>query len=123
MTKEVCNYRDEIIKMYSQGIPMWKIGQSFNINRRQVERELRKEGINLRSPERKEDGEKYLAGGRWSIHIGGKTKRLARAVMEQILGRIIPKGFHVHHKNRERLDDSPKNLQLLTKREHSRLRK
>jgi len=113
----------EIVKMYSQGIPMWKIGQRFGITTREVRRELKKAGVNLRLHERKKDGEKYLAGGRWNVHVRGETKRHARVVMEKILGRPIPKGFEVHHKNRKGLDDSLGNLQLLTEREHSRLHK
>lgn len=30
----------------------------------------------------------------------------------------IPKGYHIHHKNMDKLDDRPKNLVLMTRKEH-----
>lgn len=44
-----------------------------------------------------------------------------RLVMEAVIGRILRRNEVVHHKNGDRADNRPHNLQLMTKREHDRL--
>ena len=41
-----------------------------------------------------------------------------RKVAEIATGQKIPKGYEVHHVNREKLDNDPDNLQVLSKEEH-----
>ena len=43
-----------------------------------------------------------------------------RKVAEIVYGEI-PKGHEVHHKNRNKLDNSPDNLQVLSKEEHRKI--
>ena len=45
----------------------------------------------------------------------------ARHVMEQYLGRYLDTNEIVHHCNRNKLDDSIENLELIYKKEHDRL--
>lgn len=44
-----------------------------------------------------------------------------RLVMESIVGRYLEHDEQVHHKNMDRSDDSPSNLEILTLSEHNRL--
>jgi hypothetical protein len=62
---------------------------------------------------------KFLSVFNGYIYIRGKKR--ARLVMERILNSPIPKGFCVHHKNKNKTDDRPENLLLLFMPEHSRL--
>lgn len=41
-----------------------------------------------------------------------------RYVMEQMLGRPLRRDEHVHHKNHDRLDNRPENLEVVTSAEH-----
>lgn len=41
--------------------------------------------------------------------------------MEQVLGHPIPKGYIVHHKDEDITNDSPDNLELMTRAKHSSL--
>jgi hypothetical protein len=50
----------------------------------------------------------------------GYVKR-ADLVAEIALGRSLLPSEIVHHKNHDKIDDRPENLQVLTKQEHSRL--
>lgn len=50
----------------------------------------------------------------------GYVKR-ADLVAEQMIGRHLLPSEVVHHRNHDKLDDRPENLQVLTKQEHSRL--
>lgn len=51
---------------------------------------------------------------------GGLYVRRNRAVMTSILGRALSRNEHVHHKNEDRSDDSPDNLELISPAEHNR---
>lgn len=44
-----------------------------------------------------------------------------RITMERILGRTLTSNEHVHHKNGNRADNRPKNLQVLSNSEHQKL--
>ena len=58
----------------------------------------------------------YLCGN----YFQKKGKRLHRAVWEYHHGEI-PKGYHVHHKDEDRTNNSIDNLQLLEAKKHERL--
>jgi hypothetical protein len=51
---------------------------------------------------------------------GGKYIRRSRLVMEQVVGRFLGRDEHVHHINRNTLDDRPENLQIMTRIAHLR---
>lgn len=52
----------------------------------------------------------------------GKGQRLEhRVVMEQVLGRSLARSETVHHKNRNRLDNRPENLEVLDNAVHTAL--
>lgn len=51
--------------------------------------------------------------------VNNRYVYIHRFVMEQMLGRILVQGEVVHHKNGNKEDNRPKNLELMTNSEHS----
>lgn len=62
------------------------------------------------------DGERFYLCGNYFQHRG---KRLHRTVWQYHNG-AIPKGYHVHHKDENKSNNSIENLELVKAEEHSR---
>ena len=62
---------------------------------------------------------KSRAQGKAYTKISGRHKH--RVIAEQMLGRKLYKGEVVHHKDRNKLNNDPSNLEIMTQSEHARL--
>lgn len=51
----------------------------------------------------------------------GKLRREHRIVMEQVIGRPLARNEEVHHRNGDKSDNRPENLEILSSAEHRRL--
>ena len=84
----------------------WTKRKSFEL----VERK----GLLLKSDDR-------LRGNYRKVQINGQSRHRARRIWEEAHGCTVPKGYHVHHLDGNRLNDTPENLQAMPAREHHRL--
>lgn len=50
----------------------------------------------------------------------GRKVRLHRYVWEKYNG-VIPKGYHIHHKDKNKFNNNIENLEMLSAREHEKL--
>ena len=64
-----------------------------------------------------------ISHGRWIVKIKpGKFKRQSKFVFEEVSGfKINDKEFQVHHKDKNRLNDRPSNLEKITPRKHGKI--
>lgn len=120
-------------ELYEEGKTIYQIAEIVGISPTGVWKRLKKQGAILRAGGTRK-------GNHWSIEKRGvefigadgrvwvrgirssrkrNSKRRAIVVMEQILGKPIPRGYIVHHKNEDILDDSPTNLELIKKGSHN----
>lgn len=53
-----------------------------------------------------------------TVKINGKTKLLHRHVMEQVLGRRLLPTEHVHHRDGDRKNNDPANLEVMSCHDH-----
>ncbi len=54
------------------------------------------------------------------VMVDNKERYEHRVIMERILGRALSRDEHVHHKNHDKTDNSPDNLEVLSASEHHR---
>lgn len=57
--------------------------------------------------------------GLWKVRPG-KLQNRAQWIIEQLTGQAVPKGYDVHHEDRNTLNDDPSNLKLTVGNEHKR---
>ncbi|MBS6056530.1 MAG: HNH endonuclease [Pantoea sp.] len=76
----------------------------------------------LKNADKNARGFRINSGGYKEFTRGEHKGRSEHVViMESIIGRRITRNEHVHHKDRNKLNNDPSNLQLLTISEHSAL--
>lgn len=65
----------------------------------------------------------YKTGGKpyKAVTVGGRQVREHRAIMERLIGRSLLPGEVVHHKDGNKLNNSPDNLMLMKKSDHSKI--
>lgn len=62
---------------------------------------------------------KHMTSGHEMVYINGGYKYAHRVAMEKKLGRKLRRDEQVHHKNGKPNDNSPGNLELVSKAEHN----
>lgn len=114
-----------IIKMYEDGITCVKIAKKFSTSDSNIRRILHKNNIKVKRRIQKgglsitKDG--YIRFNNTNSNGVNAGRRLHDIVAEMTIGRPLMKKEVVHHKDRDRLNNNPSNLKVMTRGEHSTL--
>lgn len=99
---------DEMVRLYRNGLSMDRIAAKFGCLSGSVWNRLRKRGVPMRSPSQKSK--------RWSVTSHGYVKfgrnYLHRIIAEGWLGRSLRQGEVVHHRDGNKLNNHPDNLEV-----------
>lgn len=108
----------EMERLYRAGYSTHDIGKQFGCLMGSVWRRLRDRGVQMRAAG--ERGVTTKARPRLAAHgyvlVGHEYEH--RRVAEAMLGRQLHAGEHVHHKNHDKTDNRPENLEVLSESEH-----
>ena len=116
---------DAMDRLYKRGFSLAEVGAAFGVTRQSVFKMFKLRGIRLRPRPRPLPfivfrGRKYtLRKNGYYGRTNGKREYLHRDVWRVARGKI-PKGHDVHHRDEDRANNSPRNLELLPKAEHAR---
>lgn len=123
----------EIAAAYRAGETIKEIASRHGVSRPTVAKSLKRSGVAMRPAKQRHGamlGEKNPAwsGGRrqrvdgyWVVRVGGEDRLEHRVVMERHLGRALGEDEVVHHRDGNRSNNDPANLELMTQAEHTRL--
>ena len=109
---------------YQKGYSLTQIAQMFNVTRQSVYIIFKRRGLELRKkqllPYLYFNGKKYtLRNTGYYGRTDGERTLMHRDVWESIHGKI-PKGYDIHHKDKDKSNNDISNLELLRKDEHAR---
>lgn len=111
---------EELKKAYTDnGIDIHRISHSTGIPESRIYWQLRKCGIPIKIKDQsKGDKWQITTFGYKKVWVDGKWKYEHRHVVESALGIKLNSKQHVHHKNRDKLDNRIENLEVLDASEH-----
>ena len=117
---------EEMAQLYAGGASLAQIAKDYGVTRQTVWDRFRRAGVEMRPSLR--FGEKnhfYRGGGRKrtergyiKVYVAGRWLFEHRVVMEKMLGRPLAKTEDVHHRNGQKDDNSPENLEIITHASH-----
>lgn len=119
--------RDLVLRMDAEGHSLSEIAEAIGTVRKEVKKFLRQNGVTREFPKTKTGEKHYKWKGRTIdkdgyvlVHVKGHPNARKhshwvlehRLVMEQMLGRVLLPGEVVHHRDKNKQNNHPSNLQL-----------
>ena len=115
---------EEMYKEYQKGFSLAEVGRMFGVTRQSVYCMFKVRKYILRK--KKKLPYQYFNGIKFSLMNNGYNRKcfgdrklMHRYVWEFCSKKKIPKGWDVHHKDRNRANNKIENIGIMTKAEHS----
>lgn len=111
-------WTDEDIRLLKEEYPLYgskPLAEKMDRDYRAVQKQAQKLGI-----KRYDEKKLYISTQGYLIHepVRGQKLLVHRLIMEQILERPLSPDEVVHHKDGNKLNNHPSNLELMTRSEH-----
>ena len=115
---------EDAYQLYLDGFSLQQVAEKIGVTRQCLFIAFKRRSFKLRSPNFKPfqmlDGFKFTVRGHGYYEMTtGNRELMHRYVWEKYNGKI-PKGYDIHHRNRDKSDNSIENLELIQHSEHAR---
>lgn len=122
----------EIAGRYMAGETMAEIARAYKVSRPLVAKSLDRSGIERRPAKQRpgilsgdsnpawKGGRRQRSDGYWMVRIDGADRLEHRVRMERHIGRALRDDEIVHHKDGDKSNNDPSNLEIMSQSEHAR---
>lgn len=122
----------EIAARYLAGETMAEIARIYSVSRPLIAKSLDRSNIKRRAAKQRpgtlsgennpawKGGRRQRSDGYWMVRVDGADRLEHRVIMERHIGRALRDDEIVHHKDGDKSNNDPSNLEIMSQSEHAR---